>query len=179
MTLGLLFVLSDFRYIPSRAGISTNWIKLRLNVWALLDSGKQEKYMAPFCGWSITWNDPVHKGWTDPGDRPLGKPAKGVSVSRLLVLERGLKYRRVPTIWISSVSPESRLFHSCQPWFERPVFCNRYDEVAVLILDFQYPCACTGRAHPSLVKAAHPKHWVSSVWVSKSLRQSCRVFSIF
>lgn len=93
-------------------------------------------------GWGITRGDRVRYGQTDPGDRTSGKPAEGkMSVSRLRVLERGLKYRRS----LQPGSPQSLL----NPGYFTPANhdlrglypCNGYDEVAVLILDFQYPRA--------------------------------------
>lgn len=120
----------------------------------LREVGEAYCFGRSFCEWNITWDHMVHEGWRDLGDRPPGKPAEGTSVSRLWVLERGSKYRRS----LQPGSPQSLLnpgyFTSANLHLRGLYPCNKYDEGAVLILSFQYPCACTGRAHPSLVKAA-------------------------
>ena len=191
MTLGLLFVLSDFRYIAWRTEVSTSWIKLWLNDWALLDSRRQEKCMALglFCGWGVTWGDTVRYSRTGGGDRAPGKSAKGTRwVSRLRVLERGLKYR-----WsLRRGSPQSLLdsgyFTSTNLDLRALYPCNWYDEVAVLRLGFQYSYAffkhCQGPSQLSQSCSAEcsssaQSAGFSSLWVSRSLRQNCRKFYIF
>lgn len=91
------------------------------------------------CGWGYyTWW--CSSGWPDRswGQSPW-QAQGGKGVSRLWILQRGLKYRRSVTLLWDLLNPGS--LSSASHDLRALCPCNGRDEVTVLILEIQYPCS--------------------------------------